>query len=177
MVVSFTGSSSSSDRSRKRELGDCRLSRLVVLVVALDPLMGCGLRVSLRRVFPLLLSSQRRDVEVAVDASYALVAAAVEKIGEEDPGLVVAKEHERGVPLVGTEVGVEVVRDRVPGEDLPAHSRSVALDLGLRGARDERERGVPCVQMSGVVIWSASREHPVQPPSGQPSTPGSKKKR
>jgi hypothetical protein len=50
------------------------------------------------------------------------------------------------VPLVDAEVGVEVVGDRVPG-DLPAHPGLPALDVGLGGARDERERGVAGVEM------------------------------
>ena len=51
---------------------------------------------------------------------------------------------------VDPEVGVEVVGERVPGDGLPSHALLQALDLGLGGARDERERRVPRVQVRGV---------------------------
>ena len=54
------------------------------------------------------------------------------------------------MPLVHAEVGVEVVGDRVPGDQLPAHPLLQALDLGLRGARDVGERRVARVQVGGV---------------------------
>jgi hypothetical protein len=54
------------------------------------------------------------------------------------------------VPLADAEVGVEVVGQRVPRDDLPAHPRLPALDVRVRGARDERDRGVARVQMGGV---------------------------
>jgi hypothetical protein len=54
------------------------------------------------------------------------------------------------VPLVDVEVGVEVVGERVPRDVLPAHPRLHALDVGLRGARDEHERRVARVEVGGV---------------------------
>ena len=81
------------------------------------------------------------------------------------------------MPLVHAEVRVEVVRERVP-RDLPAHPRLPALDVRLRRARDEHERGVAGVQVREVRdLVGAMNEQPRQPLSGQPATPGSKKKR
>jgi hypothetical protein len=77
-----------------------------------------------------------------------LVAAAVDEVGAEDP-VGLADEGVGAVPLVDTEVGVEVVGDRVPGE-VPSVPLLQALDLGLGGARGERERRVPSVQVCGV---------------------------
>ena len=61
----------------------------------------------------------------------------------------VADERVRAVPLVDIEVGVEIVRDRVPRDRLPPHSLLHAGDAGLWRPRDERERGVARVEMGG----------------------------
>ena len=53
------------------------------------------------------------------------------------------------MPLADAEVGVEVVGERVPGH-VPAHPLLQALDVLLRRARDERERGVAGVQVGEV---------------------------
>src|SRR4051812_575742 len=91
-------------RLRARSCG-----HLVVLVVQVPPLVGRRLRVALRRVLPLLLASERGDVEVAPRAAHVLVTAVVYEIGTEDP-VAVAKKSVRAVPLVHAEVGVEAVR-------------------------------------------------------------------
>src|SRR5688572_19898361 len=122
-----------------------RSGGLVVLVVEVPPLVRRGLRVALGGVLPLLLAPERGDVEVAPGAAHGLVASVVDEVGAED-SLAVADEGVGAVPLVDAEVGVEVVRDRVP-RDLPAHPRLPALDVRLRRARDEREGGVAGVQM------------------------------
>src|SRR4051794_25704783 len=128
-----------------------RALRVVVLVVAPLPLVRRRLRVALRRVLPLLLAPERRDVEVAPGASHRLVAAIVDQVGAEDPAVVLAVEGVGAVPLVHAEVLVEVVGGRVPGDLLPpAHALPPALDVGLRRARDERERGVARVQVRRV---------------------------
>jgi hypothetical protein len=54
------------------------------------------------------------------------------------------------MPFTDVEVGVEVIGQRVPRDDLPPHPRLQALDFSLRSARDERDRGIAGVQMGGV---------------------------
>src|ERR671914_1727893 len=128
----------------------CVRSRVLpVLVVVVPPLVRRGLRVALGRILPLLLASERRDVEVCPGGAHRLVAALVDEAGAEDP-VAVADEGVGSVPLVHAEVLVELVSDRVPGDLLPAHLRLPALDLRLRRARDEGERGVAGVQMRQV---------------------------
>src|SRR5262245_53228405 len=121
---------------------------VLVLVVLVPPLVRRGLRVALRRVLPLLLASQRRDVQVGPGAAHMLVAAAVDEVGAEDL-LVVADEGVGAVPLAHPEVGVEVVRDGVP-RHRPAHALLEPLDVLLRRARGVRECGVAGVQVGEV---------------------------
>ena len=82
------------------------------------------------------------------------------------------------MPLVDAEVGVEVVGERVPGDELPAHPLLQALDVRLRGARDERERGVARVQVRGVgdLVGDEGAADAAAPRASR-ATPGSKKKR
>src|SRR5262245_33679928 len=108
-----------------------------VRVVVVPPPVGRGLGVALRRVLPFLLAAERRDVQVAPGAAHRLVAPVVDEVGAVDP-VAVAVEDVGAVPLVDAEVLVEVVRDRVPRDHVPAHAPLQALDLGLGGARDER---------------------------------------
>jgi len=97
--------------------------------VEAPPLIRRGLGIALGRVLPLLLAPERREVEVGPGAAHRLVAAVVDEVGAEDP-LAVAEEGVRAVPLVHAEVGVEFVRNGVPGH-LPAHPRLPAVDLRL----------------------------------------------
>src|SRR5688572_7808469 len=96
------------NRRRARSRGNARR----VLVVAVPPGVRRGLRVALRRVLPLLLAPERREVEVAPRAAERLVAALVDEVRAKD---VVAVPHERvgPVPLADAEVHVEVAGDRV----------------------------------------------------------------
>src|ERR671910_1621650 len=119
-----------------------RSRALAVLVVQVPPLVPRRLRVALGRVLPLLLAPERGQVEVAPGAPHRLVAAAVDEVGAEDL-VALADEGVRAVPLADAEVGVEVVGDRVPGDVAPPHALLQALDLGLGGARHEREGRVP----------------------------------
>src|ERR671922_2426010 len=126
------------------------LSRGVpVRVVVVPPLVRRGLGVALRRVLPLLLAAERRYVEVGPGGSHGLVAAGVDEVGAED-AVAFADERVGAVPLADAEVLVEVVRDRVPGDQRPGHPRLPVLDVLLRRAGDERERGVAGVQMGEV---------------------------
>src|ERR687895_2153069 len=122
---------------------------LLVLVVVVPPLVWRGLRVALRRVLPLLLAAQRGDVEVGPGAAHPLVAPGVDEVGSEHL-VAVADEGVGAVPVAHPEVGVEVVRNRIPGDVLPAHTLLQALDLLLRGARGKGERGVAAAQVCGV---------------------------
>src|SRR5919198_5058097 len=115
---------------------------LAVRVVVVPPLVRRGLWVALGRVLPLLLAPERRDVEIAPGGAQVLVAAGVDEVGAEDP-VALADEGVVPVPLVNTEILVEVVRDRVPGDELPAHALLQALDIGLGGTRDKDKRRVP----------------------------------
>src|SRR5262249_21771169 len=63
-----------------------------VVVVPVPPLVRRGLGVTLRRVFPSLLTAERRDIEVAPGGPHRLVAAVVDKVGAEH-SLAVAEEH------------------------------------------------------------------------------------
>src|ERR687895_1091168 len=130
-------------------LRHARSCLLPVLVVVVPPLVRRGLRVALGRVLPLLLAAERRHVEVCPRGAHRLVAALVDEVGAEDL-VALADEGVGPVPLVHAEVLVEVVRDRVPGDLLPAHLRLPALDLRLGRARDEGERGVAGVQVGEV---------------------------
>src|SRR5829696_1160974 len=134
-------------RSVHRRYGRSR--SLAVRVVVVPPLVRRGLRVSVRRVLPLLLAPECGDVEIAPGAAQLLVAAVVDEVGAEDL-IAVADEGVGPVPFVDPEIGVEAVGERVPGDGLPSHALLQALDLGLGGARDERERRVPRVQVRGV---------------------------
>jgi hypothetical protein len=95
------------------------------------------------------LATERGDVEIAPGASHRLIASAVDEIGAKY-AIVDADEGVGAVPLVHTEVGVEVVRQRVPGDRLPAHPRLQTRDLRLRGTGHERQRGVAGVQVPRV---------------------------
>src|SRR5258707_8927727 len=96
-----------------RGLGD-------VEVVPVPPLIWSALGVALRRILPRLLTPERRHVEVAPGGAHRLVAAAIDEVGAEH-ALAVADERVVAVPFIHPEVGVEAVRDSVPG-DFPAHS-------------------------------------------------------
>src|SRR5215472_16172797 len=52
----------------------------VVVVVPVPPLVRRGLGVTLRRVLPSLLTTERRDVEVAPGGPHRLVAAVVDEV-------------------------------------------------------------------------------------------------
>src|ERR1700729_590980 len=94
--------------------------------VRVPPPVGRSLRVALGRVLPFLLAPERGEVEVAPRAPERLVAAVVDEVRAEDL-LAVAEEGIGAMPLVHAEVGVEIVRDRVPRNPLPAHPRLPAL--------------------------------------------------
>src|SRR5919108_91398 len=67
---------------RLRRCPHCGRSR--VLVVEPPPLVRRCLRVPVRRVLPLLLPSERSQVQVAPGASHGLVTAVVDEVGAED---------------------------------------------------------------------------------------------
>src|ERR671925_2256703 len=114
------------------------LSRGVpVRVVIVPPLVRRGLGVALRRVLPLLLAAERRYVEVGPGGSHGLVAAGVDEVGAED-AVAFADERVGAVPLADAEVLVEVVRDRVPGDQRPGHPRLPVLDVLLQRGRRTR---------------------------------------
>src|SRR5216683_7798610 len=76
----------------------------VVVVVPVPPLVRRGLRVTLWRVLPSLLTAERRDIEVAPGGPHRLVAAVVDEVCAEHL-VAVADECIVAVPLVHSEVG------------------------------------------------------------------------
>src|SRR6267143_320692 len=101
----------------------------LVVVVPVPPLVRRGLGVTLWRVLPGLLTTERRHIEVAPGGSHRLVAAAVDEVCAEHP-LAVADECIVAVPLVDAEVQIEAVGDGVP-RHLPAHACLQARDVRL----------------------------------------------
>src|ERR1700687_321155 len=79
-----------------------------VTVVPVPPLVGPALGITLRRVLPLLLTAERRHVEVAPNGAHRLVAAAGDEVGAEH-ALGVADERVVAVPFIHPEVGVKTV--------------------------------------------------------------------
>src|SRR6266542_4318267 len=106
-------------------------------------------RIRRRAILPLLLAPEGSDVEVVPGAPHLLVAAIVDEVGPEH-AVAIANERVGAVPLVHAEVFVELVRQRVPRDVLPAHPRLQAFDVRLRSARREHQRGIAGVQMCGV---------------------------
>src|SRR5215472_13256193 len=93
-----------------------------VLIVPIPPLIRCCLRITFGRIFPFLLPSERCDVEIVPCASHLFVAAIIDEVRAKH-AVAIADERIRTVPLVHAEVLVEVIRDRIPGDELPAHTR------------------------------------------------------
>src|SRR5215467_750041 len=91
----------------------------VVVVVPVPPLVWRGLRITFWRVFPSLLTTERREVEVAPNRPHRLVAAIIDEVCTKH-FVAVAEEHVVAVPLIDAEIFVESVGDGVPGH-LPAH--------------------------------------------------------
>src|SRR5205085_12107010 len=73
---------------------------LAVVVVVVPPLVRRRLGVALRRVLPLLLASERGDVEVGPGGAHRLVATAIDEVGAIDAVVVVAVEDVVAMPLV-----------------------------------------------------------------------------
>src|SRR5215213_4282204 len=112
------------------------------------PFVRRRLRITLRRVFPLLLPPERSYVEVVPSVPHLLIAAIIDEVGSKNP-LAVADECIRAVPLVHAKVFVEAVCNGVP-RHLPPHRCLHALDVRLWCTRSKRERRVAGVQMREV---------------------------
>src|SRR5262249_12626018 len=106
-----------------------RWGSVAVFVMPVPPFVRCCLRITWRRILPLLLSSQRSYVQVVPSASHLLVAAVIDKVCAEH-AVAFAEKRVCAVPLINTEVFVEVVRDSVP-RHVPAHPRLESFDLRL----------------------------------------------
>src|SRR4030095_13571369 len=107
-----------------------------VFVVPIPPFVRLRLRVALRRVLPLLLASQRCNVEIVPGVPHLLVAAVVYEIGAEH-AIAVPDERVGAVPLVYAEIFIEVTSDCVPRDMFPAHAPLEAFDVRLRRPRRE----------------------------------------
>ena len=89
--ASSTGSPSGSPAAERRR------SLRLVFVVQAPPFVGRRLRPARRRVLPLLLAAERRQVEEGPDAAERLDAAALGRVGEEDAVAVAQVDVEREV--------------------------------------------------------------------------------
>src|SRR5437762_6691992 len=78
-----------------------------------------------------------------------LVAATVDKVCAKH-FVAVTDECVRAMPFVHAEILIEVVCDRVPWDELPAHSRLQAFDVLLWRSRREYQSGIARAEMSGM---------------------------
>src|SRR5579859_239391 len=101
----------------------------VVVVVPVPPLVRRGLRITLRRVLPSLLTAERRDIEVAPDSPHRFIGAIVDEVCAEHL-VAVAEEYIVAVPFIDAKVLVEAVGHGVPGH-LPAHPLLQTRDVRL----------------------------------------------
>src|SRR5213592_3975660 len=110
-----------------------KILRISVLVVPAPPLVRLRLRVPVRRVFPLLLPTQRRQVEERPHAAERLGAAIRREVRAEDVVVLSNEgaEPERLAVLVDAllrclgsdaEVNVEIGLERRVPRDRPAHA-------------------------------------------------------
>src|SRR3954452_9624399 len=117
----------------------------VVIVVPVPPFVRRGLRITLWRILPSLLTAERSDVEVAPDCSHRLVAAVINEVCVEHP-VVVAEEHVVAVPFIYAKVLVETVSHGVPGH-LPTHPRLQPGNVRLRRTRRPCEGRIASIQV------------------------------
>src|SRR5580704_7410858 len=103
---------------------------LVVVVVPVPPLVWLSLGITLWRILPSFLAAERREVEVAPDASHRLVTAVVDEVCAEHL-VAIAEEHVVAVPFIDAEILVEAIGHGVP-RHLPAHPRLQSRDVRLR---------------------------------------------
>src|SRR5215510_13343020 len=115
MSLWTTGWSPPAGPARPAQRRPAQSCAIAIPIVVVPPVIGRRLRVARRRVLPLLLASERSDVEVAPGAAQVLVAAGVDEVGAEDP-IAVADEGVGAVPLIDPEVSVEAVGQGVPGD-------------------------------------------------------------
>src|SRR2546429_1203003 len=83
-----------------------------VFVVPVPPLVRWTLRVAVWRVFPFLLAPKGSHAEESPGGDECLIAAVVDEVRLEYPAVVVTDERDGAMPLVDTEILVEVVGDR-----------------------------------------------------------------
>ena len=105
------------------------------------------------------------------------VAAAVDEVSAED-AVAFAYERVGSASFVNAEIGVKVVCDGVPGRSVPNPSAPFSRSMSACGAGEANTSVVlRAFRCGGWAIWSATKEQPRQPWSGQPNTSGSKKAR
>src|SRR5688500_5613303 len=109
-------------------------------VVPDPPLVRRSLWIALGRVFPLFLSAERGEVEIVPGVAHLLIAAVLHEVRAEH-AIVIADERVRAMPLSHAEIGIERVRQRVPGL-FPTHARFHACDFGTRRTRHAAQRRV-----------------------------------
>jgi hypothetical protein len=115
---------------------------------------------TVRRVLPLLLPPERRDVDVAPGAPHHLVAAGVDGVRAE-AAATVPDECVGAVRLVHTEVGVETAGQGVP-RHLPIPPGLQTLDVGLRAREANASVVSRAFRWATWATWSATMEQPMQ---------------
>src|SRR5262249_3709430 len=94
---------------------------VAIFVVPIPPLVRRCLRITFWRVLPFLLAPERSDVEIVPRAPHLFVATIVDEVRTKH-AVAIANERIGAVPFIYTKIPIEVIRDRVPRNELPAHA-------------------------------------------------------
>src|SRR5438874_13154305 len=132
-----------------------------VFVVAAPPLVRLRLRVPAGRVLPLLLATERCQVEEGPNAAEGFDATGCGEVRAKDAVAVAQEDAEAAILAVmvavrlrrfrpDADVDVELALQRRVPRDGPTHPLSVRLDLRNRRAGHERKGGVAGVQVGEV---------------------------
>ena len=121
-----------------------------ILIMTTPPLVGRCLRPSRWRILPLLLSSERRQVEQDEAADEDFNASGIGKVGLEN-SIVLSKEDTQSEGFALRSRESEIVIEIRPGRgkpwNTPSHPPLVRLEICQRGARDQNQGSVASVQV------------------------------
>src|ERR1700716_3214701 len=115
---------------------------ILVLVVAAPPLIRRGLRPALRRILPVFLPAERRQVQEGPGATERLDASPGSEVGAIDVVAIAEEDAEtEGLACVArdTEVDVEVAAGGGEPRHGPAHALLVTLNVRQWSARHQRK--------------------------------------
>src|ERR1700722_467503 len=116
-----------------------------VFIMQAPPTIGRAPLDALRRILPILLPPERRQIEEGPDAAQHLDAAPAGEIGTKQ-AVGATEENVKAKAAIHAEVGVEIIEGRIP-RHRPAHALFEFLDIGDRGARHKRKRSIAGMQM------------------------------